>query len=72
MKLGNGNIKYQIKFIYELTNKITYKFVYANSSEEALKLFEKAYSEVKDVRILSIKIYDAYYFRETKYGKFPI
>lgn len=72
MKLGNGNIKYQIKFIYELTNKKSYKFVYANSCEEALKLFEKEYSECKDVRILSIKVYDAYYFRETKFGKFPV
>lgn len=66
MKLGNGNIKYQILFIYELTNKKSYKFVYANSYEEALKLFQEYYKDVEDVRILRIRDYDAYYFREIK------
>lgn len=69
MKLGN--IKYQIKFIYELTGRISYKIVYANSKEEALNLFAKEYSKCLDVRILNIKIYDAYYLRRTKFGKFP-
>lgn len=54
MKLGNGNIKYKIKFVYEITGHVAIKYVYANSQQEALKLFEKKYEEVKDVRILDV------------------
>lgn len=54
MKLGNGKIKYKIKFVYEITNHVTFKYVYADSKKEALKLFEKEYEDVKDVRILDI------------------
>lgn len=54
MKLGNGNIKFKIKFVYELTNRVSIKYVYANTKEEALKLFGEEYKECKDVRILDI------------------
>ena len=57
-KLGNGNIKYQILFIYELTNRKSYKFVYANSEEEAIKLFNEEYKDCLDVRILRIRVFD--------------
>lgn len=55
MKLGSGKIKYRIKFVYEITNHVTIKYVYANNREEALKLFEKEYEGALDVRILDIK-----------------
>ena len=54
MKLGTGKIKYKFKFIYEITNRITIKNVYANNIEEAKKLFEEYYKDCLDVRILDI------------------
>lgn len=53
MKLGNGSIKYKIKFVYELTNRVSYKYVYADSDEQALELFNKQYKNI-DARIIDI------------------
>ncbi len=54
MKLGTGKIKYKFKFIYEITNRVTIKNVYADNIEEAKKLFEEYYKDCLDVRILDI------------------
>lgn len=54
MKLGTGKNKYKFKFIYEMTNRTTIKNVYADTIEEAKKLFEEYYKDCLDVRILSI------------------
>lgn len=54
MKLGTGEIKYKFKFIYEITNRVTIKNVYADNIEEAKKLFEEYYKDCLDVRILDI------------------
>ena len=54
MKLGNGRIKFKFKFIYESTNIIAIKYVYADSLEEAKTLFNEKYSDYLDVSILEI------------------
>lgn len=56
MKLGNGKNKYKFKFIYEMTNRVTIKNVYADNIEEAKKLFEEYYKDCLDVRILNITL----------------
>lgn len=55
MKLGNGKNKYRFKFVYETTNRKTYKNVYADNVEEAEKLFAEYYKDCLDVRILNIE-----------------
>ena len=55
MKLGTGKNKYKFKIIYELTNRVTIKNVYADNIEEALDLFEEYYKDYLDVRILKIE-----------------
>ena len=56
MKLGNGKNKYKFKLIYEITNRITIKNVYADNIQEAKKLFEEYYKDCLDVRILNITL----------------
>ena len=56
MKLGTGKNKYKFKFIYELTNRVTVKNVYADNIEDAKKLFEEYYKDYLDVRILKIEL----------------
>ena len=46
-KFGNGNTKYTIKFKYIQTNITSIKNVYADSEEEALKLFNEMYKDYK-------------------------
>lgn len=55
MKLGTGKNKYKFKIIYELTNRVTIKNVYADNIEEALNLFDEYYKDYLDVRILKIE-----------------
>lgn len=56
MKLGNGKNKYKFKLIYEITNRVTIKYVYADNIEEAKKLFSEYYKDCLDVRILNITL----------------
>lgn len=52
MKLGSGKNKYKIKFKYIENGRITIKNVYADSTEEAMKLFNKEYKDFK-IEIIS-------------------
>ena len=47
MKLGKGSNKYKIKFKYIETGRIAIKNVYADSLEEAQKLFKEEYKNYK-------------------------
>ena len=53
-KLGTGNKKYKVKFIYSDTNRSAIKYVYANTVEEAKELFNNYYKDFK-VQIKEIK-----------------
>lgn len=53
-KLGTGNKKYKVKFIYADTNRSAIKYVYANNLEEAKELFNNYYKDFK-VQIKEIK-----------------
>lgn len=53
-KLGTGNKKYKVKFIYTDTNRSAIKYVYADTIEEAKELFNNYYKDFK-VQIKEIK-----------------
>lgn len=55
MKLGTGNNKYKIKFKYKETGRIAIKNVYANSLEEAKRLFNKEYKNF-NIEVLKIEL----------------
>lgn len=52
LKLGDGKNKYKIKFKYIETGRTTIKNVYADSIEEAMKLFNEEYKDFK-IEIIS-------------------
>lgn len=54
MKLGTGKNKYRIKLMYIERERITNKNVYADSEEEAMKLFKEHYKNF-NIKILGIK-----------------
>ena len=54
MKLGNGSNKYKIKFKFIETERIAIKNVYADTLEEAKKLFKEEYKNYK-VKIEAIE-----------------
>ena len=53
-KLGGGNKKYKVRFIYTDTKRSAIKYVYANNLEEAKELFNNYYKDFK-VQIKEIK-----------------
>lgn len=53
-RLGTGNTKYKVKFVYANTNKSAIKYVYADTIEEAKELFNNYYKDFK-VQIKEIK-----------------
>lgn len=53
-KLGTGNKKYKVKFIYAETKRSAIKYVYANTIEEAKELFNNYYKDYK-IKIKEIK-----------------
>lgn len=53
-RLGTGNKKYKVKFIYADTKRSAIKYVYANNLEEAKELFNNYYKDFK-VQIKEIK-----------------
>lgn len=46
-RLGTGNKKYKVKFIYAETKRSAIKYVYANTIEEAKELFNNYYKDFK-------------------------
>ena len=46
-KLGIGNKKYKVKFIYADTNRSAIKYVYADTIEEAKDIFNNFYKGYK-------------------------
>lgn len=54
MKLGYGKNKYKIKFKYIETERTTIKNVYADSIEEAKRLFDNEYEDYK-IEIINIE-----------------
>ena len=55
MKLGTGNNKYKIKFKYKENSRIAIKNVYADSLEEAKRLFKEKYKDL-DIEVLKIEL----------------
>lgn len=53
-KLGTGNKKYKVKFIYAETKRSAIKYVYANTVEEAKDIFNNFYKGYK-IKIKEIK-----------------
>ena len=53
-KLGTGNKKYKVKFIYADTKRSAIKYVYANTVEEAKDIFNNFYKGYK-IKIKEIK-----------------
>ena len=53
-RLGTGNKKYKVKFIYADTNRSAIKYVYADNLEEAKDIFNNYYKGYK-VEIKEIK-----------------
>lgn len=47
MKLGTGNKKYQFRFRYLNTGRVTIKNVYADNEEESRKIFNEEYKNYK-------------------------
>ena len=55
MKLGTGNKKYKIKFMYIETQRTSIKYVYADIEEEAIKLFDENCRGNFNIKRLSIE-----------------
>lgn len=53
-RLGTGNKKYKVKFIYADTKRSAIKYVYANTVEEAKDIFNNFYKGYK-IKIKEIK-----------------
>lgn len=56
-KLGTGNKKYKVKFIYADTNRSAIKYVYADNLEEAKDIFNNFHKGYK-IKIKEIKEQD--------------